>query len=121
MLSLRVLGVRDVPRPPPEGCAKGTGSVIWTVQVNHGVQQHRTHFVATPGDKNKSEEVSCGCLSNCALACCCGVAAPRLLVFWRGREGGIHKQPGLPANSSFFTYHIHIRTAVCSNNLVNIA
>ena len=73
MLSVRVLGVRDVPRPPPECCTKGPGSVLWTVQVNHGVQQHRTQFVATPDEKKKSEEV--GWLIHCSIYACLGSVA----------------------------------------------
>eukprot|EP00904_Undaria_pinnatifida_P009556 jgi/Undpi1/5730/HiC_scaffold_2.g01004.m1 len=59
MLSVRVLGVRDVPCPPPGVRSKpsSSSSVLWTVQVNHGAQQHRTHFVAAPVEKKNDEGV----------------------------------------------------------------
>lgn len=60
MLSLRILGLRDVPRPPAKeslGQSKDmmnnrgsngsdSSGVLWAVQVSHGSQQHRTQFVA---------------------------------------------------------------------------
>lgn len=75
MLSVRVLGVRDVPCPPPGVRSKpsSSSSVLWTVQVNHGAQQHRTHFVAAPVEK-KNDEVGHFCLLFERFACC-GVAS----------------------------------------------
>lgn len=84
MLSIWILGVRDVRRPSQESYCVDNGPILWAVQVTNGSQQHRTQFLPLPAGQGEEEKVShvfiplAACGRACAFLLSC---SPRTTLY----------------------------------------
>ena len=87
---MQFLAVRDVPRPVvgtsgTTAQASSNRHVLWSVQVQHGVQRRRTRSVELLDDQQRGATptqvlFTCRCVYMCVFVCVCFAFGCRVLV-----------------------------------------